>query len=598
MTKSPSKCVSKYVPFDEFHLAELTGIKPDNLRGSARHLARDREDIKYTTALNFICKELGFQGGFAGYKKCYESDVESFTARNGLKQLGLYNPEIFDRPIRIDLQRISDRFFHSDRERPLRVFTGAGVGWIDMLTAAISIPELKVPNPTTGEAVCQMEEIERAWHVPLGQWTIQSEGHSLSIFKCMELENLLGDQLLRFADEQETREIVSQLYFPNSMSPEEITFAQRESLGAGRILSRIISHLDCGWVDIIPFNERLVFLRDWKGGCDFVFPRLRMTKFDHNVHWPYLKNADVPKSDDHYHFQRWCYFEYQGWREMDQHKAEIEFFAQAGQARNYPGQDEILRNYLMTQSRYKAPSKSATLAEDFKRVRVGDKYLAVSDPISISRFREFMTCENELYARYRPKAHNQDDWQLCNQGDDIPSALASVTWYDASAYAATVSKKRKLPVRLPTEDEWLAITEEFRSKLQSEPVAELYSANKRIVKRGKSSPAHGWFGTKYRCSEGELPWDETREEVKFLRSIDIGEWLLPKGAAINTKHLGAMNMVPLHLEAKTEDVGGDGAGAARGWDDRVSAVRDRMVPSSTGAYKNWRIGFRLVYELE
>lgn len=598
VTKSQSKCVSKYLPFDEFHIAELTGIKPDFLRGSARRLMRDREDIKYTTALNFICKELGFQGGFAGYKKGYESDAEGFMAQNGLKQPGLYDPEIFDRPIRIDLQQISDRCFCSEHERPLRVFTGAGVGWFDMLTAAISIPELKVPDPTTGKAVCQMEEIERARHVPPGQWTIQSEGHSLSIFKCMELENLLGDQLLWFADEHETHEFVSQLYFPNSMTPDEITTEQKESLGAARILSLLISKLDQGWIDIIPFNERLVFLRDWTGGYEFVFPRFRQDRFDHNVHLPFLKNADVPKSDDHYHFQRWCYFEYDGWRDLDRHEAEIEFYAQGGQTINYPGGEGILRAYLLKNCRYKAPSKVAALADGFKKVRVGDKFLAVSDPISISRFRDFMTCENEQYAGYRPKAPNQDDWQQCNQADDIGTAPASVTWYDASAFAATLSKKKKLPVRLPSEDEWLAISEEFRSTLKVGPNTAPYLVEDRIVERSERNPIHGFSGTKYKCSMAELSWEKTNDEVEFLRSIDFGEWLLPIGAAINTRHLGAMNFAPIHLVPGDDALCPKGNGDAPNWEKRVSAGRDRMPPNSTGAYKNMRIGFRLVYELD
>ncbi|MBW6419486.1 SUMF1/EgtB/PvdO family nonheme iron enzyme [Celeribacter sp. PS-C1] len=598
MTKSSSKCVVKYLPYKEFHIAELTDVKPDYLRGSARRLVRDREDIKHTTALNFICKELGFQGGFAGYKKGYESEVEDFMARNGLQQPGLYNPEIFDRPIRIDLQRISDRLFHSERERPLRVFTGVGVDWYDLLTEALHLPGFTVVNLFSHQALGHDFEVDLARRDPPAQWVIHNEEDSLSFHGCIELENLLGDQLLTFAGEQETREFVSQLYFPSSMTSGEILSEQKATLGAGRILSRLISKIDKGWVDIIPFNERLVFLRDQNGGYDFVFPRLRKGRFDHNVHLPFLKNADVPKSDDHYHFQRWCYFEYDGWREWDMHEAEIAFYAQGGQARNYPGKDEILRAYLLKNGRYKAPSKKAALVDGFKRVRVGDKFLAVSDLISISRFRDFMIQENDLYAEYRPKAPDQEDWQQCNQEDDIGTAPASVTWYDASAFAATMSKKRNLPVRLPTEDEWLAITEEFQSNLYTEQMADIYSADQRVVVRGETSPMHGWFGTTYKCPDPDLPWCETKDNVKFLRSIDIGEWLLPKGAAINTKHLGSMNVVPLHLEAYSATFGEDGDRSAPRWENRVSATRDRMAPDSTGAYKSWRIGFRLVYELE
>ncbi|UWQ13084.1 formylglycine-generating enzyme family protein [Aliiroseovarius sp. M344] len=600
MTKSSSNLSSKYLPFVEFHIAELTGIKPDHIRGSARRLGRDREDIKYNSTLNCICKELGFKGGFAGYKKNYERDIEEFMARHSLVNPGLFEPEILDRPIRIGLKQISDRWFQSAHERPSRIFTGAGVEWADLLGVAMGMSGFKVVNPYTRATLCHEDEIDRVRQDPPNQWVIRSGGHSLAFSKCMELNNLLGDQLLSFRDEADpnSNEFVSQLYFPSSMASEDVVSEQEESLGGGRILSALISNLEQGWVDLIPFNEKLVFLRDGQGGFDFVFPRFRPKSFNHNIHSPFLKNADVPKSDDSYHFKRWLYFEYDGWREQDQHAAESAFYELGGCTRNYPGEDEILRAYLQNNSRYSAPFKKAPLAEGFKKVRVGDRYLAVSDPISISRFREFMTIENELYAAYRPTAPDQDDWEQCNVEGDVATAPASVTWYDACAYAASVSKKRKLPVRLPTEEEWLEICHEFRSALNVGSMDTHYRDADRIVEKGARSLIHGFFGTGYNCAEADLPWEKTKDGISFLRAIDFGEWLLPEGAVINSRHFGAMNMVPLHLMDGQDPVANGGASVSPKWGDRVSATRDRMSPKSTGAYKDWRIGFRLVYEID
>ncbi len=600
MTKTSSKILSKYLPFGEFHVAELTDTKPDHIRGAARRLRRDREDIKYNSALNFISKEMGFREGFAGYKKSYAREVNEFMRRHGLVKSGLSDPKTFDRPIRIGLEQISHRWFRSEHERPSRVFTGAGVEWIDLLIVALAMPDFKVVNPHTGETLCHREEIDRVRRDPPNQWVIHGGVHNLTFSRCFELNNLLGSQLLSFADEADPKPKtnVSQLYFPNSMKPEDAASEQMESLDGAGILARVIADLKQGWVDIIPLNKKLVFLRDWQGGFDFVFPRFRAEPFNHNIHAAYLKNADVPKSDDSYHFQRWLYFEYDGWRELDEHAAETEFYAQGGLARNYPGSGEVLRSYLLKNGRYSAPSKKARLADGFKKVRVGDKYLAVSDPISISRFREFMTVENEHYAAYRPTAPDQDDWQQCNSEGDVATAPASVTWYDACAYVTSVSKKRKLPVRLPTEEEWLEICHEFRSALQVGSMDTHYGEADRVVATGECSPVHGFFGTRYKCSEAEIPCEQTKDGVSLLRAIDFGEWLLPKGAAINSRHFGAMNMVPLHLMDEQDTVANGGASVSPKWGDRVSATRDRMPLKSTGAYKGWRIGFRLVYEID
>lgn len=599
MLKRSSKFASKYLPFDNFHIAEITGIGPDFLRGSARRLAKDREEIKHTTVLNHICKSLGFRGGFSGYKS-QANEIQDFIEKQGLKHEGLYAPDVLDRPINIDLGKISDRCFQSSKACAVRIFTGAGVDWFDLLTAALRLPDFVVVNQFTGKIIDQWSEIEHARGDAPAQWAVRHEEKILSYHVCMALNTLIGDHLVQFAANADVVKSsnVAKIYFPQTMTQEEIALERQKYLCAADILSGIITSIDQGWVEILPYSEKLIFLRDWTGSYDFICPHFRQATFDHNIHLPYLKNADVPKSDHSYHFKRWCYFNYEGWWEMDEHAAEQEFYSQGGQARDYPGEEEILRAYLSAKGRYVAPSKTAPLTDGFKKVVFGNKCLAVSDLISIKRFRYFMEHENELYAKYRPQPAEQDDWRQCNQLDDIGTAPASVTWYDASAFAATVSKVKKLPVRLPTEEEWLAITMEFRGTLRADAERFPSSNQSRIVEKGERSADHGFFGTRYNCGEEDIPWERTKDGIAFLRSIDFGEWLLPIGAVVNSRHLGAMNIAPLHFDLGQGAPNPKECDASVRWENRVSAERDRMSPSSTGAYKGMRIGFRLVYELE
>ena len=599
MLLTTSNFAPKFLPFNNFHVAELTGIEPDFLRGSARRLAKDREDIKHTTVLNYICRELGFRGGFAGFKETQVPKLEEFKKRHNLQIAGLHDPNTLDRPIQVDLVQISDRCFRSGRQCPTRVFTGAGVDWFDLLEVAVRIPGLEVRNRFTGATIRDTSEIPIARCDIANIWIIQLEDRILSLGDCWMLSTLLGDQLVQYGrnpDETETT-FVAGVYFPNSMGAEKIELEEERYRGAAEILTRVIPKLKRGWVDVLPFNEKLIFLRDRAGGYDFVFPKLRKTKFNHNIHLPYLKNADVPKSDDLYHFRRWAYFESDGWLELDQHNAEQHYYAKGNQPQSHPGEEQVLRTYLIERGRYIAPAKGAPLTDGFNEVIIDGKRLAVSDPISIKEFRHFMMHENELYTRYRPSPPEQDDWRQCNRDDDIQSAPASVTWYDAAAFAANVSKARKLPVRLPTEKEWLAITKEFRSKLRAIRVDFEYLNAGRIVEKTEADEQQQFFGTKYRCTEAELPWEQTMNGVRFLRAIDFGEWLSLEGAAVNSLHAGAMNLAPIHLSVAPDTVSEEETGFPR-WEDRVSAERDRMAPHSTGAYKRMRIGFRLVYELE
>ncbi len=117
-----------FLSFDQFHIVNLTGRSPDPIRSAARRMSCDREDIKHNTALNHICKALGFNGGFAGYNKEWPR-LEQFLSQQGLKLDGLTQ---FDSPypIHITPTQIAVRLLKSGKAIPFRVFTGTGWGCV------------------------------------------------------------------------------------------------------------------------------------------------------------------------------------------------------------------------------------------------------------------------------------------------------------------------------------------------------------------------------------------------------------------------------------------------------------------------------------
>jgi hypothetical protein len=225
------------------------------------------------------------------------------------------------------------------------------------------------------------------------------------------------------------------------------------------------------------------------------------------------------------------------------------------------------------------------------------KKFAVSKLITIEQFRQFMLQKNELYARYRPKPPEQDDWERCNQADDIATAPASVTWYDAMAYTTDISKVMDIPVRLASEGEWLEIACDLRKDVIQNPNETTQRSKVKIVTRTETDQQSGFWGTKYLCDAADLQLHKTSDDVCFLRAADFGEWLAPKGAVINSLHLGAMNMTPVHIDNGHNEQSPENPEAKTIWDERMSAERDYLSPSCNGAYKNMRFGFRIIYEI-
>jgi hypothetical protein len=144
-----------------------------------------------------------------------------------------------------------------------------------------------------------------------------------------------------------------------------------------------------------------------------------------------------------------------------------------------------------------------------------------------------------------------------------------VTWYDANAFAAWISKTKNLPVRLPTEAEYLAV---IQQEIGSVPATSGRDNEVKPLLRSYWPEGGGDFQAKrIEFDPTAMRWEAGRTGLRFLVSEDFGEWLNEEAAAVNTFTRASLCSA------------------------YYPPVRGKFSARSTGKYKNKKVGFRLCY---
>lgn len=576
----------KFLTFDNHHLAPVTGIDPKSLKLAAK-LARtayleDEKKLRHNIALNHIAHRLGFKGGYGGYAAEWKTKLLPFMRDHGLAfRKDVLPRNLPDQCIRLTHRQVADRLFASGLPMPKRIFAGLDV--FELLRAAEADERLLVVGgllhvmgaikvPRDGLHVTEISE-----SIPPANYLIWCQEGIFSPLNATFIHrNLLGDQLCDMGEDAACR-VVSGLYNATAEEMEQADLA-------GRLFRRVLDLCPQGWIEVVPYNDRLAFLKAPDGGYDFVFEGVRDTEFQSNPYAPYLRNKDFSKSEEASELDVRLYFSHDGWLEADIHAAETAFYARGGTVRDYPGQDEILKAYLTREGRHSYAPRKGTLRPGYTLATVLKKNLCFSPLVTVERFTRFLR-DNPDYAAHRATLDDLDHLEL---GGD-PDAPAAVTWYDAKAYARWIRRMQKLPVRLATEEEWLALAGRLvPEKVTTKELKEAFSKRLYhfVAQDGsvyKGHPPHmdrrAFDALKLRPAPG-IVTERSESGMEVVRSAWFGEWLQPKGAAINGLFGCSQYEVGYVAEA------------------RVSAERARFSPCSAGKYKSMMIGFRLVYEAE
>ena len=577
---------TKFLPFDRYHVAPIGGIDPKSLKKAAklaRTKYRDEErNASHNLVLNHIAKSLGFHGGWGGYVPDYRDRLDRFMREHGLASRSdvlAPLPPVGDAAVRLTYRQIADRLFSSGRPMPKRIFVGAGVDVFDLLEGA-SAQGLKVGLTTSGKnlAFAEVEpvRIDRS-EVP-ANYSIHSPEAALCLSDAALLfSNLIGDQL---CDTGSGERVVAQIYNTDDAARERVQ-------ASGQLLRRILDTFPLGWVEVIPYNDRLAFLKGPGGGYEFVFEGLRDAECRRNVHAPFLRDKDVSKSEDANEFELYLYFKYRGWLEADRHEAEIAFYANGGSTLTYPGQDEILKAHLARNGRYVPPVKKAPKRPDYNLVEHAGHRLCFSELVTVGQFKRFLN-DNPDYVAHRRNVLSDEPLETLNDEPfDLPAA---VTWYDAKAYARWIKRSRKVPVRLATEEEYLILAGDLvPEQVSRDDLCEALENRLCVFFDAQGNRFEGhpppmtpveFARLQCRYDRERIEWAEATTRLKTIRSAWFGEWLWPVGAAINGLFMCSQYLV--HQAAEM----------------RVSAERGRFSPISAGKYKSMKIGFRLVYEAD
>ena len=535
----------RYITIGDFHVAPLAELSPDGIKAAAKQLIKDREGIKRTTSQNLIADALGFKGKFAGFKKAYEEEFLPFMKKHGLKKReNLLSPR-HPGPafINITPKTAADRLFKGDWDHTTKILSGHNLPWgvvSDFYRG--QRPPFNSIRPFTHEdhivSTIQESGLKCDRSSQTNQIYILGESHS----------TLSGHM---FHQEEVTAGDIVHLYQPASSTEESFTTECNVIKKALREFQQWTALLPYAWLKIIRFNDKLIFLKAPDGSYDYLILNAKDHPFEHNIHAPFLRNGDIPKSNDTYHFRRWLYFEYKGWFEKDEHLAEINYYAEGGTGKDYPGLEEVLKAWFIKEGIYEQPNKTAASIDGFHPLDVDGKKLYVSDLITIEQLRHFLNSGNPDYTEYRNSIPNNADLHAANQGSlDLPAAT---TWYDANAYATWLCKTQKIPVRLLEESEHESIYRSICKPLEFD--------------NWESDWKSPDFTIKYK-------WQQHQNGLTIARDKRFGEWLNKHGCAVNTAYLGSLTHPSL------------------------GAYRDPFCPSSTGEYKGMRVGFRLCYEAD
>ena len=577
----------KYLPLKQFHIVKINSLEPKAIKLSAKQLKRDREKIPHTTILNAIVNLLGMEGGFAEYKKEFTLKIKPFMEKHGLKkQADLCTPRNKGAatPIPdISPQNLSERIFFSELNIPKKVFTGYNFNYKDSISDGHFIVNGSPALPCSFGIMqnCSEEAIQNNIKLvkesPNKLIPVNDNDSRRLIdvvaggfmFQYNHTFNLIGDSLVQPAN---TAPVV-ELYNENGYKVEEFV----ENIKCQKLMFSIfrqrIEESDMGWVDIIPFNKNLVFLRGLNGEYDFIFKNQRDLQYEHKMFNGSLKIADIPRYIDDYHFSRWEYFEHCGWREKESHEAEILFYKQGGKVANYPGFDVVRKSYYAENKLYskKNQPKSNRLETNFAHTVVNNSHLAISNLISIADF-ELFAKENRDYMNNRV-----GEKFLPNNAEKDITLPVTTTFYDALIYSKWLQEKTGLAVRLLRLSEYITLREVLKDAIKTnEPLNQddlIYLNDKGIPYENHppymDSKSFDNLICKFNSSIKKVVLDNG---LSFYPSSHFAEWLMEK-TCIRSGNLKSFD------------------------NDRY--VQRSMPPlDGTGKYKHLKTGFRLCYDLD
>ena len=604
-----------YLPLDSFHIIPIKHLHPDEIKKSTKLAILDREKTSRTGLLNAVSRALGFVGGFSDYKEKYEIELLPFLKQHNLKKkvdLIETRDPITSELSSLKRQDLSERLFFSNTDLPKKVFTGYNSNFIENLSNSKyeALNFNKRIHYLENKSICNMsfceyldamftnrhcdieglfEEICNNIDIALyddffhsEQNVITKETNEIEIdnsdmFSTILLGALYKNNILDFA--LYISFLNDNLFIPQKQDPEIERFNIEDNMKGKYnhifdFFRMFLNKEKDGWIEIIPFNENLIFLKHHNGDYDFIFKNQRHRIFDHQIYGDHITTKNTPSFISDYHFERWLYFNYKGFRYLDIQNSEIMYYTKNTNARNYPGSKQILLEYYESMGVYNKKDVIVThntQLDGFKPVFISNATYMISELITIGEFNLFLD-DNPTYLNDFKK---NEFLEANNQGDRFP---VCISWYDTLNYISWFNTKNDVDSKLLNIDEFSKIrgindiTIDFDKKIAPHEIMLICNKTNRWTPHRDSYNIQLHFISKLINIE---KWTEPNSQLKFMRSNYFAEWLAEK-TCVRT---GKINNFFYSLQS--------------GYD---TLIRPKPPLDCNGLYKGLKIGFRLMYK--
>jgi hypothetical protein len=524
----------------------IAGLHHEHIKSAVTELRKSRQkagekisnpSLKVKDLLDNIATSLG-ANSYDHWLHHVEPQLEEFLRDNNLREpADLIKWERPPSAWSLSSRQIADRFFYSNRPLPKRIFTGVGnlmfaayaYGGYDLDQIGTRLTEgrnfrhrsdfekMDFAFSHKDQIVLRATELKGRDSENLIYLDLTAQTLVLNAFKrdvsCVF--NLLGDSLIQPA--LGANEF--QLYHTDE--------ADLERMGRiSEIFRDAIEHSEVGWVDVIPFNNNIIFLRDVVGRFDWVVRDQRDCSFSSNDLYPIFRADELPKAVGRKAIQAHLHYSKGLWIEQLRHLSEHHHYDSGGTVATYPGEDEIVERFLIATSGYK-PSKQITSDQhiDFIPHVLQEKCLMVSDLISTDEYLQFYESEWQDIRTIKSELSDRKWTSIPEMNPNDQGFLpASVTWFDAIAYCKFVERRTNLPVRLLTIDEWQAISPsrkmvDDRGLEAKANVVEAFNEAGKLLRPPTYLPH---YITRFKSN---LCWIKNIQGLNFLSSLTFGEWL-------------------------------------------------------------------------
>lgn len=587
---------SGYLLLRDGHAVPISGISPDELKVGAKHrvLHPEKEPIKHRRILNAIVSCLGFRGDFGTFHSEGWPKLQEFLKQHGCThRAGVFSA---DHGGCIDLhfskysgptpRQLADRIFEAPTPSPQRVFLGYGVDWAAWDQGnGIHVPAAAIAslNGDAGTARQCADDLFSRRHDLMAQW------------------GFLDDKLIHGP----VRNIVDKTYWSFGFDPKDRKAHLAKTTAAVLAFRAVFDPQPEGWVDILRYNDRLVILRGHDGGWDILWRNYREkeppqpSQVGRSNH---LAIEDLPsrlmtESD----LQRRIHFRQEEWEEHEAHQAEQAFYDRGGsmEARRMTSDANVRVAWLREQGKLTAPERArwdGVLPQGFHAAVVEGRKVAMSDLIEVGSFRR-MLIETGYDMR---RAENSEPWERANDGASDDTPIGS-SWVDAQAYCAWRERQLGVALRLPTREELRTLRPAYSPHYESmanrdfpwEDYPPRPLANLQNQEEGRDVPsAVDWSESRFLEPGPDMP---ELPPNSGIYSKSRKRWCadFPPRAAWKTPLPWAQYGGLTFIDAwdAYEWCQESGWISGRYWEGQIEVT-------SWGAYKNSKVTFRVVLDLE